>query len=723
MTESTGPIDRRAQNVAFAGFFLQLVMFLLLLGAASWASSDVLAAGTRFAAVGLPIWFVLWLMFKQIRRVGTEVLEIEELRRARAAGTDSALFEAEDEELLLEQNRLQWMVHWILPSVTVLLAVYLLGGQFVGWGWTLDNAFTGEGISAAREPTFTMWFPVAVSFVCFLYARYTLALARMPEWRLLHAGASFMAATALMGLMMALSLMGGTQVAWAEPLVAYVIRAAMFVLGVELAANLVLERYRPRVAGQLSRPAFDSRLLGLITEPGGIARSIAEAINYQFGFEVSTTWFYRLLQRWLLPLVVVMLIAVFALSSLVVVEADEQVVIERFGQPLLEAGSSAESAPAATFGPGLHLKWPYPIDIVYRAPVSRLREVQIGEVDAEGEEAERAAREHRPLVWAEKHRFEPELMVLVASPQLVELTEEAPAAGVSDSGEPEDTPQVAKSVAVGLLMFGVRIHYRVKDLEAYIYNYEDPDAVLEEIAHQALSDFAAQRDVDELLGAARSEFNAGLRDLIQRRLDELDTGIEVAFAGTGSLHPPSDKEVATTFLKVISSETRMGAAINSAHGQARKILTEVAGTEARARRLDAGIKIWQRLSSDDNADLEEAAQARAEMDALMLGAPERGIAPMSGKAAALIADARAEASRQISRAATKNLMFSAQLAGYQASPTLFRIRKQLEIFEDLEQVRKYLFVGDVSNVIIQYDTGEQTGLDEILTKGIEERTR
>ena len=307
MTESTGPLDRRAQNVALAGFFIQLLMFLVLLGAASWASSHVLAAGTRFALIGLPIWLVLWLMFKQIRRVGLEVLELEELRRARAAGGDSALFESEGEELLLEQNRLQWMIRWILPSVTVLLAAYLVGGQFLGWGWSWDKAFTGEGFAPAREPTFIMWFPVAVGFCCFLYARYTLALARMPEWRLLHAGASFMAATALIGLAIVLGLMGGTQVVWAEPLVAYVIRGAMFILGIELAANLVLERYRPRVPGQLSRPAFDSRLLGLITEPGGIARSIAEAINYQFGFEVSATWFYRLLQRWFLPLVVVML--------------------------------------------------------------------------------------------------------------------------------------------------------------------------------------------------------------------------------------------------------------------------------------------------------------------------------------------------------------------------------------------------------------------------------
>ena len=101
-----------------------------------------------------------------------------------------------------------------------------------------------------------------------------------------------------------------------------------------------------------------------------------------------------------------------------VVEAEEQVVIERFGRPLIDDGGGGPAGQARVFGPGFHLKWPYPIDIVYRAPVSRLSAVAIGELDVEEEEeAEKAQRTHRPLVWAEKHQFErPELRVLVASP-------------------------------------------------------------------------------------------------------------------------------------------------------------------------------------------------------------------------------------------------------------------------------------------------------------------
>ena len=101
---------------------------------------------------------------------------------------------------------------------------------------------------------------------------------------------------------------------------------------------------------EIARPSFDSRLLGLITEPGGIAKSIADAVNYQFGFEVSKTWFYQLLQRWLSPIIAVAMAVILLLTSVVIIDADEQVVIERFGNRLQAEGEAlvrlvAEFAP------------------------------------------------------------------------------------------------------------------------------------------------------------------------------------------------------------------------------------------------------------------------------------------------------------------------------------------------------------------------------------------
>ncbi len=86
----------------------------------------------------------------------------------------------------------------------------------------------------------------------------------------------------------------------------------MILLGLEIALNLVMDIYRPRLNGQYSRSAFDSRLLGIINEPGGILRSAADALDYQFGFQVSQTWFYKLLEQAIIPLILFGVVTLYA---------------------------------------------------------------------------------------------------------------------------------------------------------------------------------------------------------------------------------------------------------------------------------------------------------------------------------------------------------------------------------------------------------------------------
>ena len=72
MTESETPIDRRAQHVAALGFILQLASFGTLLGISLWSDSHAIAAAARLMVIGLPIWAVLYFIFKQLRRVSAE---------------------------------------------------------------------------------------------------------------------------------------------------------------------------------------------------------------------------------------------------------------------------------------------------------------------------------------------------------------------------------------------------------------------------------------------------------------------------------------------------------------------------------------------------------------------------------------------------------------------------------------------------------------------------
>lgn len=687
------------------GGILQVVAAGVAWGLSYWAGgSHLLLALTRCLLVGVPIWTILYLLLKQMRRAAGEALETQELRRAQEAGASQAIFEVDDEALLLEQDRVRWMVRWLLPAGTVLISLVLLIGHLASWGLSVEQALDEEFFTSAQKSLrMPLVFCVLLTaFPCFLYSRYALAVARLPQWGLVRAGAVCMSGCALGCVLAALGLMAAGTVEWAEGLAAYVIGMALLLLGLEFAVNFILDLYRPRTADEVPRPAFDSRLLGMVGEPGGFAKSLADAMNYQFGFQVSSTWFYQLLQRWLFPITVVAFAVMLLLTTVVVVDADERALIERFGKQV--------KTPTGALEPGLHLKWPFPIDIVYRAPVKRISELVIGEAgDEHDEHDEHGEHDHKAVLWTEPHDYVPELMLLVASPELDERSAgqaaRPPAARASEGTE---------SVAVSLLMVSVPIEYRIKDLKKYLYNYNDPRGVLESIAYRHLSDYAARIDLDALMGPGREAFNHDLRRVIQDRLNELDMGIELVFVGLREAHPPPTANVAKEFQAVVAAQTSMAAVINAAHGEARRILISAAGTEAQAIALDKAI----RERDDLDPDSAEGLASRARVEELLMGDPARSIAPVSGEAAAAIAQARGAASDQISRAAAKAFMFGTEVAAYRAAPELYKQRKALDVYTSISHIRKYLIVGDRSNVIIEYDVAKEAGLDQILDEGV-----
>ena len=303
------------------------------------------------------------------------------------------------------------------------------------------------------------------------------------------------------------------------------------------------------------------------------------------------------------------------------------------------------------------------------------------------------------------------MMLLVASPKLDTLSFDEPADATS--GTPSSRSGGTESVAVSLLMVSVPIEYRVKDSNDYLYKYEDPKKLLEVIAHQYLSDYAASVDVDELMGPGRATFNRRVKGELQERLDEHGVGIEIVFVGIRDAHPPAEGKVAETFHAVVAAETRQAALIHAAEGEARSILTAAAGTEARAVALDRAIQARNGLP----AGSPQLAKAEQRVEDLLIGNEAQSITRTGGETAALIARAHADATNRISRAAAKALTFGTQRAAYEASPELYRHRKRLKIFEGLDRTRKYLIVGDRSNVIIEHDTGKDAGLDQVLTEG------
>ncbi|MCA9251156.1 MAG: SPFH domain-containing protein [Phycisphaerae bacterium] len=715
MSDSSVLKDRRAQLTALVGFIFQATFFIVMFVVGRICKSDVILATARFMLGGVIIWPVISIVYSQRRRTAKERLEAEELKRSRSQEGVGAIFDTEDEAYLIERKRLAWILRWVVPTAALFVALYHIGASIWAWDWDFGTPLSGKWNETQYSGP-AMAFVGGIGFLSFLFSRYTAGMARMPGWRMLRSGASFLAGNALACLFVLIAIaLQGRDLPNPEAIVTYIIRITLLVLGIEFIANFILDFYRPRTIGQESRPAFDSRLLALITETGGIARSLADAINYQFGFEVSKTWFYELLQRAMAPMLAFGVFALIALSTIVFVDADEQAVIERFGHRLQ---SSDE-----VLSPGLHFKCPWPIDKVYRARVDRVRTLTVGSsVDQDKEtntELVKGKLREKPILWGEKHEFNAEMMLVVASPDITNFDSDADVdVDAEDANSVESDPgSEGKAVAVGLLMVSVNIQYRVKDLHEYLYEYYEPERLVEAIAYQVLTDYAASVDVDRIIGPGRSEVNKTLHRILQQRADELGIGVEILFCGVQEAHPTDD--VAKAFQEVVKAEMEKDAFIEEARGQAEVILTTVAGSRNRALRLDRAILEMDRISQDATSTPEQIQASIDRVDELLMGSvgTENGIVPAGGQAASRIAEIQARILAEVTEAKRKLTVFSAEIAAYQSAPRLYKVRKYLDMLQrSLAQIRKYVVVTDPKkNVIVIYDK-PQTGTIDIDTQ-------
>jgi hypothetical protein len=355
-----------------------------------------------------------------------------------------------------------------VPAFTVLLFLAQAGGAYWLWYWLSKVTPT-----PLNRPTVAMSLFGLFALTLFLLGKYSVGLTRLQGARLLRPGASYM----LLGAYVCFAITGCiAAVELGFPRVdyyaAFVLAGVLALVAAETLINLILEIYRPRVAGKVGRVLYDSRLVGLLAEPEGLFTTAAHALDYQFGFKVSETWFYRFLQKALVWLILLQLGVLLLSTSFVFIAPGDQGVIERFGKPLAEG----------VLEPGLHLKLPWPIDQVQRY---RTREIQSFNVGFEPGEEE--AHEHAVL-WTGKH-YQEEANWLVASPQ-----NQGSNPGGADRGIPSD-----------LINVSVPVQFQIKDLRAWAYNHTDAAKLLEHIATREVVNYLAGIDLFELMATGRSE--------------------------------------------------------------------------------------------------------------------------------------------------------------------------------------------------------------------------
>jgi regulator of protease activity HflC (stomatin/prohibitin superfamily) len=648
--------SKRPEHISLVSLILSVVFFGIAFFLGRWSGFFAISAIGWLILSSALIWLILCLQFHQRALAEQEKLDMSQLGKDEMS---SAIFQASGERAGLfaaAQRRLQILEKLFIPIFSALIAAYQLGlGLYLLK--TIIAGLEGE----PKQPLLCAIGMTAIAFMSFLISRYATGMSAQPEWKPLRAGGSFLLGIAVLCFALAIGLaLAQFKYFIVINVIGWIVPILLVVVGVETALNLIFDIYRPRLKDRYSRSAFDSRLLGVINEPGGIFRSAAGAIDYQFGFKVSQTWFYKLLEKAIAPLVLFAAVTLYFLSCIVVVAPNEEAIIERFGNPKNDAND------VRLAGPGLSFKWPWPIDIAYKYPTKKVMELNIGF------KAEQNKASYGPLLWGKQH-YEEEYYLLVASKQTSVSSDES-------------------AVPVSLVMAAVPVQYKVRDLYSFIYNHNEPEKRLEAICYRELTKFAASARIEiddeadleqSLLGAGRARAKNTLTREIQQAADEAGLGVEIVFLGLQGLHPPP--EVAADYQAVVGAVQKEQALILQAQAERNKTLSALVGSVEAADELYSLAARYQQAENKNNP--EDVEKLGNELDTALENA--------KGDIFKTISESKSYAFEKRTLAKATGERFASQLKAYRAAEEIYKRMLRLTMLERaLKNIRKYVVVAD-----------------------------
>lgn len=691
---------RRATNVSIIGIILHALVSggLAVYGAINGDAAAITAS--LFVLLGVLVWTSLAILFDQHRRERLEAVEQENFAAQELTG--SSVFEEAGDELLVAAKRLEILYRFMLPAVSIAvgsaliaMGVFRFPEQATGLAVELAGTAEGaaqEGFTGSRGIAIAIGIGLAV--IGFVFARYTSGMARAKVWEGLRGGSVYAVGASLMGLLLAVThfldragIMG--PLAYLDTVLA----VAMIVLGAEVFLNFVLDIYRPRKPGDYPRPAFDSRLLGFVAAPDRIAESISEAINYQFGFEVTSSWFYRLLSKSFLWLILIGGVASWLMTSFAVVEPHQRGV-------LLVNGRVAETE----LEPGLHIKPPWPFGRVVVPEFVRAETQGEGALARSVETVERTATGVRmidlaaqpadgdgPTLWEDEALTE---YFLLVQP------------GVSGTGSGFNT-----ELSTGLALATVRVplYYSIAPGGAEAFLRLGPDAktrdeILKAAAQRELVLELGARSIDQVIGSGRDAIRRSLQGRIESAFADLNpgpggepvgAGVQVLFVGFEDARPP--REAAASFGQIFEAQQKFELREALALEHRARVLAEMIGSVENAEAISEKLAEYDRLNTE-NAD-PELIQA---LDVELRGMIERS----GGTAADTILAAQGDRWENHMTARASALEYSGRLDAYRAAPEIVEARLRLQAMaEAIEDLRVYI-VDEATKKRFRFDLND-----------------
>jgi len=345
------------------------------------------------------------------------------------------------------------------------------------------------------------------------------------------------------------------------------------ILGVEFVFSFIIEFYRPRTMKEI-RPIFESRFLALFTEPGGVMRNIALALDYQFGFKVSGTWLYSFLERSFFPVVLFWALIFWGFTMIHEVGPSQVGIKEELGRVVSKG----------LLQPGIYWTLPYPFGEVKRYSCTEIKQVVIGDI-GKANPADKTNLPSPVVLWTKQHGSDLNNFIVAVDPNELLKT----AKDDSKALGRKTTESNAASIAFIRMLIPIQYRIRPDGVMDYVYRNANPVDTLIRIGQQAATEYMASTSVMDIMSVGRATAQKTLRERIQKLADDHNLGLEITKVMILDSHPPVEK-VAPAFQNVIGAMEEKESTILKAETYAEKTLPE---SQAQALQITTQAKSYR----------------------------------------------------------------------------------------------------------------------------------
>ncbi|GJL77053.1 MAG: HflK protein [Nitrospinaceae bacterium] len=222
--------------------------------------------------------------------------------------------------------------------------------------------------------------------------------------------------------------------------------------------------------------------------------------------------------------IIILLLLVWILpGTFYFVEPDEEGVVTTFGKF------------TRTTSPGLHFKFPSPIEHASTPKIRQVRRAEIG---------------FRQTASGQLQKVPAESLMLTGDQNIIDIN--------------------------------LVVQYRISDSVAYLFNVRRPHKLVRDAAETVIRGIIGSRNIDEALTTGKAEIQILAGAQIQGLLDQFQAGIQIITLQLQGVNPP--EQVAGAFKDVVSAREDKERMINEAQGYRNAVIPEARGRAAQILR-------------------------------------------------------------------------------------------------------------------------------------------